>query len=410
MEKSKNGSSWATFILVFLCGCVFAISFFKVPGAMVTLMEHFGVSAAEAGWFMSWCSVAGTLIAFVTGAIQTKIGPKGMIILALVFTALDSLVGVLAGTNVTLFYVSRFIGGLGNGCLATGGPVLIALLFKDPAKRALPNSIWACWTAVGSLIILNAFAFLIQATGSWQGVWWVVFAVTVVFLIIAVFGIRMDKDEMMAAVATSGDVKPWSGLTDLNTWLLVIVFAAFAFIYSCWSAMSPTFGVVAVGMDMAAANSASSITTITGIVGSLIMGVVLAKVRNQPAAMVVATVICAVVGVIMFLFTSSTMFIVMAVLCGLLVNIVPPCCFSNAQWVSDDPVRISLCMAALPIGSNFGGIPASPIIGMYADAGNWAGSALPLAVVGVVMVVCAIVFTMRCGRRAVAGTAQGQGE
>ena len=159
-EKSKTGNAWVNFILIFVMGAIFAIGFFKVPPAMGSLMEYFQCGLGEAGWFMSACSVAGTVIAFATGAIQTKIGPKGMLIAALVCMALDSLVGVLA-PNVEVFIASRFIGGLGNGFLATAGPTLIALLFKDPAKRGLPNSIWACWTAAGSLIMLNSYAFIL---------------------------------------------------------------------------------------------------------------------------------------------------------------------------------------------------------------------------------------------------------
>ena len=108
-EKSKTGNAWVNFILIFVMGAIFAIGFFKVPPAMGSLMEYFQCGLGEAGWFMSACSVAGTVIAFATGAIQTKIGPKGMLIAALVCMALDSLVGVLA-PNVEVFIASRFIG------------------------------------------------------------------------------------------------------------------------------------------------------------------------------------------------------------------------------------------------------------------------------------------------------------
>ena len=106
-------------------------------------------------------------------------------------------------------------------------------------------------------------------------------------------------------------------LTSLNSWLLVIVFACFAFIFSVWSAMAPTYlQTPLVGMDMAAANSVSSITTVTGIVGSLIIGVVLTKVRNQPLVLVGTMVLCTVAGVIQFVFTGQAAIIVVAVLVG----------------------------------------------------------------------------------------------
>lgn len=401
-EKNATGSAWANFILIFIMGAIFAIGFFKVPPAMGSLMEYFQCGLSDAGWFMSACSVAGTIVAFVTGVIQTKIGPKGMLIAALVCMALDSLIGVLA-PSVEVFIVSRFIGGLGNGFLATAGPTLITLLFKSPAQRGLPNSIWACWTAAGSLIMLNAYAFILNATGSWQGVWWVCLAIVVIGLLVTVFCIRVDHAEEMALVSTSGNIKPWAGLTSLNSWLLVIVFASFAFIFSAWSAMAPTYlQTPLVGMDMAAANSASSITTVTGIIGSIIVGVILSKSKNQPLVLVATMVLCTVAGVIQFIFTDQAVLIVVAALVGLFTNIVPPALFSNAQWAAKTPAGVALVMAALPIGSNFGGIPASPVVGGIVEStGSWAMAAVPLTVVGVVGLVCAIVFMIRCGKYAV---------
>lgn len=399
-ENSKTGNAWLNFILIFIMGGVFAIGFFKVPPAMPLLMEYFQCGLGEAGWFMSACSVAGTIIAFATGMIQTKIGPKGMLIAALICMLVDSLMGVLA-PNVEVFIASRFIGGLGNGFLATAGPTLIALLFKDPSRRGLPNSIWACWTAVGSLIMLNSFALLIQTTGSWQGVWWVCVVVNAIALAVTIFFIRIDHAEEMAMVS-GGDVKPWAGLTSLNSWLLVVVFACFAYIFSVWSAMSPTFlQTPLVGMDMATANSVSSITTITGIIGSLIMGVILSKVKNHPAVLVVAMIACAVVGTLMFTFTGAAVMIAIAAAVGFATNIVPPALFQNAQWAAKTPAGVALVMAALPIGSNFGGIPAATSAGAIVDAtGNWAMTAVPLAIVGIVGVICAIIFMMRCSKHA----------
>ena len=228
--------------------------------------------------------------------------------------------------------------------------------------------------------MLNSYAFILSATGSWQGVWWVCLAIVVIGLLLTVFCIRIDHAEEMAMVAAGGDVKPWAGLTSLNSWLLVIVFACFAFIFSVWSAMAPTFlQTPLVGMDMAAANSVSSITTVTGIVGSLIIGVVLSKVKNQPLVLVGTMVLCTVAGIIQFIFTGQAMIIVVAVLVGLFTNIVPPALFSNAQWAAKTPAGVALVMAALPIGSNFGGIPAAPIAGAIVEStGSWAMAAAPL--------------------------------
>lgn len=404
VEKIKN-ANWRSFIFIFLCGVFLGVSFFKVPPAIPTLMEYFQCSVAEAGWMMSWCSVAGTIIAFFTGSIQSKIGPKAMVIGAMGFTMLSIVVGLLA-PNLTVFMASQFIGGLGNGFIATGAPTLIAVLFKDPAKRGLPNSIWATWTACGSLIMLNLFALIIGTFGTWQSVW--VFSLVAVALVtvIAVFGIRVDKAEALSLAQGSAEVKLSKGLTNPYVILLCILFICFAFGFSVWAAMAPTYMQTVVGLDMATANGLSSITTVTGIVGSLIVGVILNKCKNQPGVMLIVMILVGIVMCMELIFTTPLSMVVVAILVGLVLNAAPPCFFSNVQWASPDPSVMGAAFGVLAIGANFGGIPAANTIGAIVDAtqGNWAMGTIPLAIVATIGIVCAIIFYIGCSKKALAAT------
>ena len=72
--------------------------------------------------------------------------------------------------------------------------------------------------------------------------------------------------------------------------------------------------------------------------------------------------------------------------------------FDNAQWPAKTPAGVAMVLAALPIGSNFGGIPAQPITGWWIDvvnAGNWSSAGVVLGVVGAVGVFCAVIFYIR---------------
>ncbi|MEG0323610.1 MAG: MFS transporter, partial [Raoultibacter sp.] len=366
VEKIKS-ADWRSFILIFLCGVFLGVSFFKVPPAIPTLMAYFQCSVADAGWMMSWCSVAGTIIAFFTGSIQSKIGPKAMVIGAMGFTLLSIVVGLFAPT-IEIFMVSQFIGGLGNGFIATGAPTLITVLFKDPSKRGLPNSIWATWTACGSLIMLNVFALIISAFGTWQSVWVFSLIVVAIITVIAAFGIKVDKAEAMSVAQGSADVKLSKGLTNPYVILLCILFICFAFGFSVWAAMAPTYMQAVVGLDMATANSLSSITTITGIIGSLIVGVILNKCKNQPGVMLVVMILVGIVMCLELVFTTPFSMVVIAILVGLVLNAAPPCFFSNVQWASPDPSVMGAAFGVLAIGANLGGIPAANTIGAIVDA------------------------------------------
>ncbi len=403
MIAKVKETDWRSFIFVFLTGVFIGISFFKVPPTMGLLMQYFQVSVGTAGWMMSMCSIAGTLIAIPTGIIQSKLGPKNTLLFALVWTLLSILVGVFS-TNITMFMISQFIGGLGNGFIAVSAPTLIAVMFKNPSKRGLPNSIWACWTAVGSLIILNLTNLIVARFGTWQSVWWFAFVIVAIMLVLAALFINVSKDEARAVAAGSAEVKLSKGFSSPYGIILMILFFCFAFGYSVWAALAPTFMQAVAGVDAATANTLSSITTVTGIVGSIVIGIVLNKVRNRPLVLVVCFVLAGITMCGELIFTGVSMMIVMAILCGLLLNICPPALFSNVPYAAPDPSVQGAVFGLLAVGSNLGGIPAANTIGAIVDAtqGNWAMGTIPLAIVAVLGIVLSLVFYKGCSKKALA--------
>lgn len=402
VERIKT-SDWRSFVFVFLSGVFLGVSFFKVPPTMPLLMQYFQADTATAGWMMSICSIAGTIIAIPAGAIQSKLGPKNTLLTAMFCTIISILVGVFS-TDIVPFMVSQFIGGLGNGFIAVAAPTLITVMFKDSSKRGVPNSIWACWTAVGSLIMFNAASFIVTAFGSWQAVWWAALVVVCIMTVLAAIGIRVDPKEAAAVAAGNAEVKLSKGFTSPYGILLMVLFFCFAFGYSVWSALAPTFMQAVGGVDMTTANALASITTVTGIIGSLAVGVVLNKVKNQPAVLLVCFILAGITMCCELIFDTVPMMVVMAVLCGLLLNTCPPALFSNVPHASPDPSVMGAIFGLLAVGANLGGIPAANTVGAIVDAtqGNWAMGTIPLAVVAVVGVVCAVIFYRGCGKKAVA--------
>jgi MFS family permease len=391
-EKGKQ-ANWKSFAFVFLAGVFLGVSFFKVPPTMPLLMEYFNVDVGTAGWMMSACSIAGTLVAIPAGAIQAKLGPKNTLLAALGWTLFSIIIGVFA-PSIELFMVSQFIGGLGNGFIAVAAPTLITVMFTNSAKRGLPNSIWACWTAVGSLIMFNAASGIVTVFGNWQAVWWVSFVVVALITLLAVIGIRVDKQAASAVAAGNAQVKLSKGFTSLYGILLMVMFFCFAFGYSVWAALAPTFMQMVAGVDMPTANALASITTVTGILGSLSVGIILNKVKNQPLVLLVCFVLAGITMCLELLFDTIPMMITMAVLCGLLLNICPPALFSNVPNASPDPSVMGALFGLLAVGANLGGIPAANTVGAIVDAtqGNWAMGTIPLAIIALVGIICAIVF------------------
>jgi sugar phosphate permease len=148
------------------------------------------------------------------------------------------------------------------------------------------------------------------------------------------------------------------------------------------------------GLDMGTANALSSITTVTGIIGSLVIGVVLNRVKNQPAVLLVCFILAGATMCLELAFDTVPMMILMAVLVGLLLNICPPALFSNVPHASPDPSVMGAIFGLLAVGANLGGIPAANTVGSIVDAtqGNWAMGTIPLAIVAVLGIICAIIF------------------
>jgi MFS family permease len=406
IEKLKT-SDWRSFVFVFLAGVFLGVSFFKVPPTIPLLMQYFSVDVGTAGWMMSACSIAGTVIAIPAGGIQAKLGPKNTLLAALGWTILSILIGVFS-PSIEVFMVSQFIGGLGNGFIAVAAPTLITVMFRDTSKRGLPNSIWACWSAAGSLIMLNAASFIVATFGGgrpdgWQPVWWAALVVVVIITVLAAVGIKVDKDEARAVAAGNAEVKLIKGFTSPYGILLMVLFFCFAFGYSVWAALAPTYMQAVAGLDMTTANALSSITTVTGIVGSLIVGVILNKVRNRPAVLLACFILAGATMCLELVFNTLPMMILMAVLVGLMLNICPPALFSNVPNASPDPSVMGAIFGLLAVGANLGGIPAANTVGAIVDAtqGNWAMGTVPLAIIAVVGIVCALVFYKGTAKKSV---------
>jgi sugar phosphate permease len=220
--------------------------------------------------------------------------------------------------------------------------------------------------------------------------------------VLAAIGIKVDKVEAAAVAAGSAEVKLTKGFTSPYGILLMILFFCFAFGYSVWAALAPTFMQAVVGLDMATANGLSSITTVTGIIGSLTIGVILNRVKNQPAVLLVCFILAGITMCLELLFTTVPMMVVMAVLCGLLLNICPPALFSNVHNATPDPSVMGAIFGLLAVGANLGGIPAANTVGSIVDAtqGNWAMGTIPLAIIAVVGIICAVIFYVGTHKKA----------
>lgn len=410
-QERSAGSAWAAFFCILIAGMSYAISLMAVPTAMTQIAVEFwpmvslpdGSSMPDltnAGLLMSFNSIAGTILAFFTGPIQSKVGPKVMVIAA-VACCLISNIMMVATTSAMVAFVARFILGFANGLVATSAPTLIQILFVDPTKRGMPTGIWSMWIALGGILVSFLAPTLMGEALAWRPLFYFAIAFCVVALILAIVGIRIPREELIAAVSAQGEVRITDAFKNPYTWLLFVCMICFAYSFSCYSGMAVTYfqspvDQGGVGMDVATAQTNYGLLNFIGIIAGFLAGAILNKVNDHTKVLVVIFVFACAAVWLSFQFTVANAAFICMVFFGLAVNMVVPVILNNNQWVSSSPAVVAASFGILAIASNGGGIPANPTMGMILATGaSYQACAIPPTIVTVIGLICAIIFCLK---------------
>ncbi len=384
MQTRSAGASWASFICILLVGVSYSISLMAVPMYMPAFFEQIGMDNAP--MLMSYTSISGTIIAFFTAAIQSKIGPKTMVILS----ALVQLIGdimMLIGGGVAVMFVGRFILGLGNGLVATAAPSLVQCIWRDPQKRGIPTSVWTMWIALGAIII----SFLTVPLGTWQNAFIFAAIFAAVATVLAIVGIRIPKAEQMEVVAGNADVHVIDAFKSPWVILCFVMVLCFAFGFSIYTTYAPQYFMQYMGPE--AGTSLNGMGNFIGIVAGLIIGVIFRATKKHPLVLLIVFVLAVIAAFTAFMFTDAMMITVTAVFFFFVFNIIVPSVFNNVQWASPDPSVIGAAFGLLAIASNGGGIPAAPVGAMLLGPDmNYFNAMIPGIVLCIIGLVCAIIF------------------
>lgn len=384
MQQRSAGFAWRNFICILLVGISYAVSLMAVPMYMPDFMAELGPDAAM---LMSYTSIAGTIIAFFTAAIQAKLSPKVMVILSAVVQIIGDVL-MLVGGGAAVMFVGRFILGLGNGLIATAAPSLVNCLWRDPQQRGIPTSIWTMWIAIGAIVI----SFLTVPLGNWHTAFIFALILAAVSLVLAIFGISVSKAEQMEVVAGNGDVRIIDAFKSPWVILCFVMVLTFAFGFSTFTTYGPQYFMQYMGPEAGSALNGAG--NFIGIVAGLVIGFVFRATKKHPLVLIVVFVLAVIATFLAFSFTDAMMITVSAAVFFFAFNLIMPSVFNNVQWASPDPSVIGAAFGLLAIASNAGGIPAAPVGAMILEStgGDYFAAMLPAIVITVIGLVCAIIF------------------
>ena len=135
-----------------LGGLLFGYDTVIINGAMIDLVKYFQLSPAWQGWTVSSALIGCILGTILIGRPGDLYGAKRLLqLLAIMFLA--SSVGCAIATNISVFILSRFIGGLAIGGASVLCPVYISEI-SPPKHRGVLASTFQLAIVLGILLSL----------------------------------------------------------------------------------------------------------------------------------------------------------------------------------------------------------------------------------------------------------------
>lgn len=132
---------------------------------------------------------------------------------------------------------------------------------------------------------------------------------------------------------------------------------------------------------------------IVNIVGALICGWLLTKVRNRKLVLVVAVILSTALYPLGFSLKSASMIVPYVSAIGFVPVFIATTTFTIAPETMPAPELGGLAMGILTIGQNVGSLIGPPIIGnLVKSSGSWAAGNYPMLIVMLISSVAALIF------------------
>ena len=343
---------------------------YKLQPILTYLMEGMSISEASAGFLVSALSILSVVLAIPFGVLMGKIGPRRTGILATLVTIAGSLLGTFFTTNYVMLFISQLIVGIGICGTSILGPYIIACLFK-PELRGRANGWYITGGTIAQLLMYNLVP-RITSVSDVTPAWWFTTVYGIVILVIWVLFITDEVAPSMNQEAVEKEEKESHklGLVDAlkDPKVLQLCIGGFAFMMSTMAVLSftPTYLTLGRNYDPVTASSLVSVAAIVGAFSTAIGGTLsdLLKTRKW-----------IYFGALMWMCISRILIVVLPD--GILLNLViwgqgiPSVAMGLIYTVAGEniaPEKASVGMSAINMFIGLGGLFATALFGVFADA------------------------------------------
>lgn len=316
--ETKKYTKW--FMLFLMC-CAFAVTFitrFIWSPLNGTVSAELGLTAVQAGAFMSAFFIGYVITQIPGGYLADRIGVKWVLSAGLLLSGIAS-IGMASITSYNVGFLLRIVTGLGGGVFMSCASKVLADNFPDLKERGVAFGILQVGATVGSLIANNMGASLLDSYG-WQMAFRVTGYITIafaVFIFLVVPNIT-DKEHARKITLLTG-VK----ITFANKNVLKICLSSFFFSFmimgiGTWANRYLT----GMGFTNAEAAHIWSFNRYAGIVATLLTGVIASKLHMKIKNYLILCYVILSVSVVVFGYQSGyTVLIFFALLLGFFQNL-----------------------------------------------------------------------------------------
>ena len=371
------------------------------------MIESLGLSYTMQGLLMTAFSASALVMALFGGVLIDRFGARRVVSVALTVSVVGTVIGMFMTNDVGLL-ASRVLEGAGYGVTMTAGPVIIAAWY-EPAKRGIVSGVWGANVGIGMLISLGV-ANPILSSADWTGMWVFSLVSTVLAALLVVICVRMpdladrrDLDEIEAEREGKKHGLLWGYMAPLAM-ITAFMFFLVGGATDAFNSFTITYLNIDLGHAYEDANMASMVASFGMLVGSLIVGVIFARVRDKGMVLIVNIVLCIIVQFAWFnLDASMPVLFVVAFFAGCVLGAAPTIFFAIPPFVARSSTTVGAAVALVVLGQNLGTLAIPTLVGSVLDHASYSAAAWVMGGLSCVALVAAFVFRSQFRKREQAG-------
>ena len=318
--------------LVVGCGAIGGMNLVKLGPAMSQLISDYELSLTVVGLLASIFTLISVFIGVFIGSSMQNLGPKRLILTAMVCAGAGSLIAVL-GDSVLILMAARALEGIALILTMIAGPTLI-VMYTNPAHRGKYLGVWGGFMPIGNSTGILAAPVLLPDYG-WQGLWIMSGVLALCMGIAASRWIPNDPKPLIARIDRT------LLMDAVNTHALVaigLVFASHSLVFQIILQFVPLYTETSLGLGLVMGTVAAAAFCILNFFGNVLTGRLIHRGFSPHLLMSGTYLVMPVIAAILFSpdvgITAKALALVVA---ALMTSLTPPSAFYLVSRMTPTP-------------------------------------------------------------------------